>query len=227
MILILDFGSQYTQLIARRVREAHVYCEIHPYSLPLERITAMQPEGIILSGGPVSVYEEGAPLPAREVTDLGVPVLGICYGMNVLTLFGGGQVGRAPRREYGPADLIVDDDRDLFAGFERAHDPGVDEPRRQDGIAAARLAGAGTQRQLADRRHGRSATPPLRRAVPPRGGAHAARQGGPRQLPVPHLQGEGRLDDGELRRARDGAHPRSASAAPASSARSAAASTPR
>jgi GMP synthase (glutamine-hydrolysing) len=123
MILILDFGSQYTQLIARRVRELHVYCEIHPYSVPLARIRALQPEGIILSGGPSSVYEEDAPLPAREVVDLGVPVLGICYGMNVLNLFNGGVVGRAPRREYGPADLVVDDTRDLFAGFEHATMP--------------------------------------------------------------------------------------------------------
>ena len=123
MILILDFGSQYTQLIARRVRELHVYCEIHPYSLPLERIKAMQPEGIILSGGPSSVYDEGAPLPAREVVDLGPPVLGICYGMNVLNLFGGGAVGRAPRREYGPAELVVDDARDLFAGFDHGTVP--------------------------------------------------------------------------------------------------------
>ena len=123
MILILDFGSQYTQLIARRVREAQVYCEIHPYSMPLERITAMQPEGIILSGGPSSVYEEGAPLPVREVTALGVPVLGICYGMGVLTHFGGGVVGRAPRREYGPAELVIDDATDLFAGFDHTAMP--------------------------------------------------------------------------------------------------------
>jgi|SRR5579862_2396140 len=123
MILILDFGSQYTQLIARRVRELHVYCEIHPYSLALDRIKALQPEGIILSGGPSSVYEEDAPLPTREVTDLGPPVLGICYGMNVLNLLNGGQVGRAPRREYGPAELIVDDAHDLFAGFEHATVP--------------------------------------------------------------------------------------------------------
>jgi len=123
MILILDFGSQYTQLIARRVREAHVYCEIHPYSLPLEKIQALPLEGIILSGGPSSVYEEGAPLPAREVVDLGVPVLGICYGMNVLNRLFGGQVGGAPRREFGPAEVIVDDASDLFAGFERATTP--------------------------------------------------------------------------------------------------------
>ena len=117
MILILDFGAQYTQLIARRIREAHVYCEIHPYSLAIDAIRALQPEGIILSGGPASVYDEDAPLPVREIADLGLPILGICYGMGVLTLFGGGRVGRAPRREYGPAELIIDDDRDLFAGI--------------------------------------------------------------------------------------------------------------
>jgi GMP synthase (glutamine-hydrolysing) len=123
MILILDFGSQYTQLIARRVREAHVYCEIQPYSLPIDAIRARQPKGIILSGGPASVYEDSAPLPARTLAEIGPPVLGICYGMGVLTLFGGGEVARAPRREYGPAELIIDDDRDLFAGFDRATTP--------------------------------------------------------------------------------------------------------
>src|ERR1043166_5985567 len=123
MILILDFGSQFTQLIARRVREARVYCEIHPYSLPLDAIRAMRPDGIILSGGPASVYDEGAPLPAREVADFGPPVLGICYGMGVLGLFEGGQVGRAGRREYRPGDVLVDDDRDLFAGIGRTAVP--------------------------------------------------------------------------------------------------------
>ncbi|MBP1685256.1 MAG: guaA [Deltaproteobacteria bacterium] len=117
MILILDFGSQYTQLIARRVREARVYCEIHPYSVGIEKIRQLHPEGVILSGGPASVYENDAPLPARDVTELGVPILGVCYGMGVLTLFGGGEVARAPRREYGPADLVLDDTRDLFAGL--------------------------------------------------------------------------------------------------------------
>src|SRR5262245_22049622 len=105
MILILDFGGQYTQLIARRVREANVYCEIHPYSLPLDKIRAMPLEGIIMSGGPASVYEEGAPLPDRGVLDLDLPVLGICYGMGVLFLFRGGEVARTTRREFGPAEL--------------------------------------------------------------------------------------------------------------------------
>ncbi len=123
MILILDFGSQYTQLIARRIRELQVYCEIHPYSLSLDKIRKLEPEGIVLSGGPFSVYQENAPLPAREITELGVPVLGICYGMGVLTFFGGGKVGHADRREYGSAELLVDDDRDLFAGIGRSPTP--------------------------------------------------------------------------------------------------------
>jgi len=120
MILILDFGSQYTQLIARRVREAHVYCEIHPFNLSLDRMREMQPEGIILSGGPASVYADDAPLPDPAVTELGVPVLGICYGMGVLALRSGGVMERAEHREFGPADLVIDDPSGLFAGFDRA-----------------------------------------------------------------------------------------------------------
>ncbi|HYD50862.1 MAG TPA: glutamine-hydrolyzing GMP synthase [Terriglobales bacterium] len=123
MILILDFGSQYTQLIARRVREEQVYCEIHPCFLPLDRIRAMAPEGIILSGGPSSVYDKDAPLPVREVLDLGVPVLGICYGMGVMSHFLGGRVARSDRREFGPADLIISDTSDLFAGIEPGATP--------------------------------------------------------------------------------------------------------
>ena len=88
-ILILDFGSQYTQLIARRVRELGVYCEIHPFSLPLDDIKTFDPKGIILSGSPASVYQPDAPLCHREVIEQGVPVLGICYGMGVLGHFYG------------------------------------------------------------------------------------------------------------------------------------------
>ncbi|MBI3246207.1 MAG: glutamine-hydrolyzing GMP synthase [Deltaproteobacteria bacterium] len=117
MILILDFGSQYTQLIARRVREAKVYCEIHPYNIAIDRVRQMQPEGIILSGGPASVYAAGAPLPDPRILDTPVPVLGICYGMNVLFQLSDGVVTRADRREFGSARLIVDDVSDLFAGF--------------------------------------------------------------------------------------------------------------
>jgi GMP synthase (glutamine-hydrolysing) len=117
MILILDFGSQYTQLIARRVRESHVYCEIHPFNLPLERVDELRPEGIILSGGPKSVYAPDAPQPARQILERDVPILGICYGLGVLAQHAGGRMARAERREYGPADLTIDDDTDLFAGF--------------------------------------------------------------------------------------------------------------
>ena len=115
MILVLDFGSQYTQLIARRVREQHVYCEIHPFNVPLATVEKLRPEGIILSGGPSSVYAEGAPLPDPKLLDVGVPVLGICYGMNVLNFLAGGKVARATHREYGAARITIDDAGDLFA----------------------------------------------------------------------------------------------------------------
>jgi GMP synthase (glutamine-hydrolysing) len=117
MILILDFGSQYTQLIARRVREAKVYCQIHPFDLSLDAIEQLRPAGIILSGGPASVYDADAPTIDPRVLDLGVPVLGVCYGMMLIDQLSGGRVAPATRREYGPADLIVDDAADLFFGF--------------------------------------------------------------------------------------------------------------
>ncbi len=116
-ILILDFGAQYTQLIARRVREARVYCEIHPFSMPLEDIRKMQPRGIILSGGPSSVYEPGAPKSDPRVLDLGIPVLGICYGMQLITEQLGGRVGRAAEREFGRAVLKVKEEAGLFSGL--------------------------------------------------------------------------------------------------------------
>ncbi len=117
MILVLDFGSQYTQLIARRIREAKVYCEIQPYNVPIEKIAALKPEGIILSGGPASVYQRNAPRVRKEIFEFPVPFLGICYGMGMINLASGGEVAKAEEREYGPADLIIDDDSDLFHGF--------------------------------------------------------------------------------------------------------------
>jgi len=116
-ILILDFGSQYTQLIARRVRELGVYCEIHPYSLPPERVKSFDPKGIILSGSPASVYQPDAPMCHREVIEQGLPILGICYGMGVIGSFHGAGTVRAARREYGRAALAIDDPSDLFAGL--------------------------------------------------------------------------------------------------------------
>lgn len=104
-IVILDFGSQYAQLIARRVREAHVYCELLPWNAPPERTLALQPKGFILSGGPASVYEPGAPQIPPYVLVSGLPVLGICYGMQALTLALGGRVSPSLEREYGPAEI--------------------------------------------------------------------------------------------------------------------------
>ncbi|HEX9859964.1 MAG TPA: glutamine-hydrolyzing GMP synthase [Nitrospirota bacterium] len=108
-ILVLDFGSQYTQLIARRVREAKVYCEIFPYNAGIEKIKAFKPKGLILSGGPSSVYDEGAPLVGLDHLETGVPVLGICYGMQLMTHLLGGEVAKAAKREYGRAELVIDD----------------------------------------------------------------------------------------------------------------------
>ncbi len=118
-ILILDFGSQYTQLIARRVREAQVYCEIHPFNLSLEKIKAFSPVGVILSGGPASVYDRDAPMSDKDILRLDVPILGICYGMQYLTHVLGGRVSKAVDREYGSAEISIEDDRDLFHGFEK------------------------------------------------------------------------------------------------------------
>ncbi|NUM80185.1 glutamine-hydrolyzing GMP synthase [bacterium] len=116
-ILILDFGSQYTQLIARRIREMNVYCEIHPFNITLEKIKHFNPAGIILSGSPASVDEEGAPLPDRKIFELGTPVLGVCYGMQLIAHFFGGKVDRAAQREFGRAHLLVDRKEDLFKNF--------------------------------------------------------------------------------------------------------------
>ncbi len=117
-ILILDFGSQYTQLIARRVREAHVYCELHPFDMSLEKIKAFAPKGIILSGGPMSVYEDGAPEIEEELFELGVPVFAICYGMQLMSRHFGGEVVPAGKREFGHADLHANGaPGSIFEGF--------------------------------------------------------------------------------------------------------------
>lgn len=116
-VLILDFGSQYTQLIARRIRELGVYCEIHPFSVALETIQSRNPKGIILSGGPSSVYEDGAPHCSPQILNLGVPVLGICYGLQLLSYFLGGKVEPSNRREYGAALIKVLSDSRLLSGL--------------------------------------------------------------------------------------------------------------
>lgn len=119
MILIIDFGSQYNQLIARRVREAHVYCQIVPPDMGLDDIKRLNPEGIILSGGPSSVYEKESPRIDKEIFDLGIPVLGICYGLHFMIDQLGGTVKRADRREYGFAELSVRRQQGLFSRVAR------------------------------------------------------------------------------------------------------------
>ena len=120
-ILILDCGSQFTQLIARRVREAHVYSEIHPQPEPgqeLDLIRRLEPRGIILSGGPNSVFDRGAPMADPRLLELGIPVLGICYGMQMIAQLAGAKVRPSREREYGRADVTVLEPQGLFAGFE-------------------------------------------------------------------------------------------------------------
>jgi len=117
-ILILDFGSQTTQLIARRIREQKVYSEIHPFSISLEKIRSLRPTGIVLSGGPCSVYDEDAPHSDPALFELGIPVLGICYGAQLMIQQMGGKVENAEKREFGKAYLSARFSEGLFAGLE-------------------------------------------------------------------------------------------------------------
>ncbi|MFP4159955.1 MAG: glutamine-hydrolyzing GMP synthase [Desulfobacterales bacterium] len=119
MIIVIDFGSQYNQLIARRVREQKVYCQIEPPDMDVERLRAAKPEGIILSGGPASIYEKDSPKAPQEIFELGVPVLGICYGMQFMIHALGGTVSASEKREYGFAMLEIKHSDKLFAGIEK------------------------------------------------------------------------------------------------------------
>ena len=118
LILILDFGGQYNQLIARRVRECNVYSEVVPYDISIEKIKQKNPKGIIFTGGPASVYGEDSPKCSKEIFELGIPILGICYGMQLMALTLGGNVARANKREYGTTDVSINNYSLLFQGFE-------------------------------------------------------------------------------------------------------------
>ncbi|MBI5215131.1 MAG: glutamine-hydrolyzing GMP synthase [Ignavibacteriae bacterium] len=117
-ILVLDFGSQYSQLIARRIRELGVYSELQPFNISVEKIKQLKPNGIILSGGPSSVYEENAPHCSPEIFRMGIPMLGICYGLQMIAYQLGGEVDPSAKREYGRAEVMFDDATDLFAGID-------------------------------------------------------------------------------------------------------------
>ena len=166
-ILILDFGSQVTQLIARRVREAHVYCEIHPNDVSDAFIREFAPKGIILSGSHASTYEEHELRAPQAVWELGVPVLGICYGMFTMAVQQGGEVEASTHREFGYAEVRARGHTRLLDGIEDfshrrrpRHAEGVDEPRRQGHRAAAGLQADGVRRRAA-----RSPAWPTRRAA--------------------------------------------------------------
>ena len=116
MIIVLDFGGQYNQLIARRVRECNVYAEVHPYTLSLDKIKEMNPKGIIFTGGPNSVYGEESPRYQKEIFDLGIPILGICYGSQLMAYMLGGTVETAPVSEYGRTEVDVDNSSAIFQG---------------------------------------------------------------------------------------------------------------
>ena len=116
-IIVLDFGSQYSQLIARRIRECHVYSQIVPFGTPAAEIKKEEPKGIILSGGPASVYAENAPKCDPAIFELGVPILGICYGLQLTLHTFGGVIARSAAREYGKAEVRIKKETPLFAGL--------------------------------------------------------------------------------------------------------------
>lgn len=117
LVIVVDFGGQYNQLIARRVRENHVYCEVYPYNKALEKIKELKPQGIIFTGGPNSVYEEGAPTIEKEIFELGIPVLGMCYGMQFMAHALGGEVKSADQREFGKTPMVTDTSSPLYKGL--------------------------------------------------------------------------------------------------------------
>ncbi|MFH1389249.1 MAG: glutamine-hydrolyzing GMP synthase [Candidatus Margulisiibacteriota bacterium] len=118
LIAVLDFGAQYSLLIARRVRECNVYCEVFPHDIPVAELIKKEVKGIIISGGPASVYEEDAPKADPKLWTTGIPVLGICYGMQLMAKDLGGEVKEGKKREYGKADLTIDDQANIFAGLD-------------------------------------------------------------------------------------------------------------
>jgi GMP synthase (glutamine-hydrolysing) len=117
LVVILDFGAQYSQLIARRVRECNVYCEIMPYDTPLTKLKEKDVKALILSGGPSSVYEQNAPKPDKAIWTSGIPIFGICYGVQLIGENMGGKVASGSKKEYGKTELIIDDNSDIFAGL--------------------------------------------------------------------------------------------------------------
>ena len=181
-IPILDFGSQFTQLIARRLRELPVYSEILPPATRAEALQARHPRGIVLSGGPDSVHQRKAPRCDPKLFELGVPVVGICYGMQLMSHVLGGEVKRSGHREYGQAVFAPLASGALFRGLP-PREPRLGEPRRRHPARAGGLPRHRLDRDQPDRRDRGRGAPALRDPVPPRGGAHRGGHQGARQLP--------------------------------------------
>jgi GMP synthase (glutamine-hydrolysing) len=206
-IVILDFGSQYTQVIARRVRECNVYSTILRYDTPAAKIAALKPRGIILSGGPSSVYAKDAPLPDKTIFELGVPVLGICYGVQLFAQFLGGKVEKGQKREYGKGTLTV---KDICARCS----PDC-RSRCRSGIRTATssrncraASNPSPSRRTPLRRHREPRAEIVRPAIPSRSRPHAARQRNHFQLRPQNLRLRQKLDDAQLRRAGRRRNPR-------------------
>ena len=194
-ILILNFGGQYDQLIARRVRECHVYCEVRSYTMSLDEIKAFDPIGIIFTGGPDSVYAEKSYHPADGIFELGIPILGICYGCQLLAHHLGGKVTAAAddsAREYGKTVTYYDTTCALFKGLPES---GISWMSHGDYMAKVPDGFAhGSQRQVPERCHKRRSKRLLRRSVPSRGEPHRKRHENDTQLSLRGLRCRRRLD---------------------------------
>lgn len=186
-VLILDFGGQYNLLVARRVRECGVYCELKSFRISMDEVRSFRPDALIFTGGPATVFEEGAPTVDPALFSLGIPVLGICYGMQLMMHLLGGQCRKAITREYGKTELTVSTSSPLFTGVpEKAvywMSHGVEVESAAPGFTAhcpeCRLppCGGGVPGKEA-----------LRRAVPPGGGTHGVRHQNPGEFPLRYLR---------------------------------------
>ena len=205
-VVILDFGSQFAQLIARRVRELNVYSELLPHDTPWSEIERRRPRAVILSGGPNSVYDVGAPMPDGGVWSGRIPVLGICYGAQLMAHELGGDVLAAGKREYGPASVTITHEDGLFSGLDREQPVWMSH-----GDSITRLP-EGFERDRPDRlvaagRLRRSGPRPVRDPVPSRGRPHPARPGHPAQLRDRDRRCPADLDAGQLHRLDGGRDP--------------------
>ena len=198
LVIVVDFGAQYGQLIARRVRDLHVYSEIVPCDVTASEVAALAPAAIILSGGPASVYAEDAPSVDPGIFELGIPVLGFCYGQQIMAVTLGGTVGHTDAGEYGAASLTRRDEGASALYGETPVEQTVWMSHRGDGL----------DRHVSRGFDGVRRAPLVRDAVPPRGAPYAARRRAFAQLPVRHLRPRGQLDDGLHHRRRRGGHPR-------------------